>query len=77
VDVRLGDAQRVRQLRETEVLTAIIAYEELGDGRLGKVEQSPFYPEGGGQVSDTASSRTSRARGPARRGYAATGDDRC
>jgi alanyl-tRNA synthetase len=37
----------------TEVLTAIIAYEELGDGRFqAKLEQSPFYPEGGGQVSD-------------------------
>jgi alanyl-tRNA synthetase len=38
---------------KTEVLTAIIAYEELGDGRFqAKLEQSPFYPEGGGQVSD-------------------------
>src|SRR6266498_3376179 len=38
---------------KTEVLTAILAYEELGDGRFqAKLEQSPFYPEGGGQVSD-------------------------
>src|SRR5919199_6222677 len=37
----------------TDVLTAILAYEELGDGTFqAKLEQSPFYPEGGGQVSD-------------------------
>src|SRR5919201_2270197 len=37
----------------TEVLTAIVAYEELGDGTFqAKLERSPFYPEGGGQVSD-------------------------
>jgi alanyl-tRNA synthetase len=36
-----------------EVLTAIVAYEELGDGTFqAKLERSPFYPEGGGQVSD-------------------------
>jgi alanyl-tRNA synthetase len=39
---------------KTDVLTAIIAYAELGDGTFqAKLEQSPFYPEGGGQVSDT------------------------
>ena len=38
---------------KTEVLTAILAYEELGEGRFqAKLEQSPFYPEGGGQVTD-------------------------
>ena len=38
---------------KTEVLTAIVAYEDLGDGRFqAKLEQSPFYPDGGGQVSD-------------------------
>src|SRR5439155_617632 len=38
----------------TEVLTAILAYEDLGDGRFqAKLERSPFYPEGGGQVSDS------------------------
>jgi alanyl-tRNA synthetase len=38
---------------KTEVLTAIIAYEELDDGRFqAKLEQSPFYAEGGGQISD-------------------------
>ena len=37
----------------TEVLTAIIAFEDLGDGTFqAKLERSPFYPEGGGQVSD-------------------------
>src|SRR5947199_6229411 len=38
---------------KTEVLTAIVGYEDLGDGRFqAKLEQSPFYPEGGGQVTD-------------------------
>jgi alanyl-tRNA synthetase len=37
----------------TEVLTAILAYQDLGDGTFqAKLERSPFYPEGGGQVSD-------------------------
>jgi len=37
----------------TEVLTAIVAYEALDDGTFqAKLERSPFYPEGGGQVSD-------------------------
>jgi alanyl-tRNA synthetase len=37
----------------TEVLTAIVAYQDLGDGTFqAKLERSPFYPEGGGQVSD-------------------------
>jgi alanyl-tRNA synthetase len=37
----------------TEVLTAILALEELEDGRFGaKLERSPFYPAGGGQVTD-------------------------
>ena len=39
---------------KTDVLTAILAYEDLGDGRFqAKLEQSPFYAAGGGQVSDT------------------------
>ena len=39
---------------QTEVLTAIIALNDLGDGRFeAKLERSPFYPSGGGQVSDT------------------------
>jgi alanyl-tRNA synthetase len=38
----------------TEVLTAITALNELPDGQFeAKLERSPFYPEGGGQVSDT------------------------
>jgi alanyl-tRNA synthetase len=38
---------------KTEVLTAISALNELEDGRFeAKLHESPFYPEGGGQVSD-------------------------
>jgi alanyl-tRNA synthetase len=38
---------------QTEVLTAIVALNELGDGRFeAKLERSPFYPSGGGQVTD-------------------------
>ena len=37
----------------TDVDTRVTAMEELGDGTaLLKLERSPFYPEGGGQVSD-------------------------
>jgi alanyl-tRNA synthetase len=37
----------------TDVLTAILAHEDLGDGTFqAKLERSPFYPEGGGQVTD-------------------------
>jgi len=55
VDVRVTSGVRSEFVgyEQTEVLTAIIAYEDLGDGRFqAKLEQSPFYPEGGGQVSD-------------------------
>jgi alanyl-tRNA synthetase len=39
---------------KTEVLTALAAREELEGGRFeAKLFESPFYPEGGGQVSDT------------------------
>ena len=38
---------------KTEVLTQIGALEGLGDGLfLAKLRESPFYPEGGGQVTD-------------------------
>jgi len=38
---------------KTEALTQIGALEDLGDGTfLAKLRESPFYPDGGGQVSD-------------------------
>ena len=55
VDVRLKAEARSEFVgyEKTDVLTAIIAFEDLGEGRFqAKLEQSPFYPEGGGQVSD-------------------------
>jgi alanyl-tRNA synthetase len=61
-----GEAQRAAQFAleagfasefvgyaKTDVLTQIGALEELGDGRfLAKLRESPFYPAGGGQVTD-------------------------
>jgi alanyl-tRNA synthetase len=39
---------------KTDVLTQLGAFEELDDGLfLAKLRESPFYPAGGGQVSDT------------------------
>jgi len=68
VDVRItGSAPRSEFVgyERTDVLTAIIAYEDLGDGTFqAKLEASPFYPAGGGQVSDTGyiEDEESRAR---------------
>jgi alanyl-tRNA synthetase len=56
VDVRVSSDVRSEFVgyEDTDVLTAIVAYEDLGDGRFqAKLERSPFYAEGGGQVSDS------------------------
>jgi alanyl-tRNA synthetase len=56
VDVRFPNAVRTDFVgyERTEVLTAITAYADLGEGLFQiKLEQSPFYPSGGGQVADT------------------------
>jgi len=54
VEVRVtGPRTEFVGYERTDVLTAILAYADLGDGTFqAKLEQSPFYPEGGGQVSD-------------------------
>ncbi|HEX3055335.1 MAG TPA: alanine--tRNA ligase [Gaiellaceae bacterium] len=55
VDVRFPGAPRTEFVgyERTEVPTAIVAYADLGDGLFqAKLERSPFYPAGGGQVSD-------------------------
>jgi alanyl-tRNA synthetase len=50
---------------KTEVLTQIGALEELGDGRfLAKLRESPFYPDGGGQVSDVGFIELDGSHGP-------------
>jgi alanyl-tRNA synthetase len=51
--VRAGFASEFVGYEKTEVLTQVGALEELEDGLfLAKLRESPFYPEGGGQVSD-------------------------
>jgi alanyl-tRNA synthetase len=54
VEVRVtGPRSEFVGYERTDVLTAILAYADLGEGTFqAKLEQSPFYPEGGGQVSD-------------------------
>jgi alanyl-tRNA synthetase len=55
IDVRFPNAPKTEFVgyERTEVLTAITAYADLGEGLFQvKLEQSPFYPAGGGQVSD-------------------------
>ena len=55
IDVRFPDAPRTEFVgyERTEVRTALTAYADLGDGLFqAKLEQSPFYPAGGGQVAD-------------------------
>jgi alanyl-tRNA synthetase len=54
-EVRLVDTARTEFVgyEATDVLTAIVAYEQLQEGEFqAKLERSPFYPEGGGQVMD-------------------------
>jgi alanyl-tRNA synthetase len=56
VDVRLAGAPRTEFVgyERTEVATAIVSYAGLGDGLFqAKLDRSPFYPAGGGQVADT------------------------
>ena len=50
---RTADPASFVGFHKTAVLTELHAYEELGDGSfLAKLRESPFYPAGGGQVSD-------------------------
>jgi alanyl-tRNA synthetase len=49
---------------KTDVLTQIGALEDLGDGLfLAKLRESPFYPAGGGQVSDRGTIELDDQRG--------------
>jgi alanyl-tRNA synthetase len=50
---RAGFATEFVGFERTDVLTQIGALEDLGDGLfLAKLRESPFYPAGGGQVTD-------------------------
>jgi alanyl-tRNA synthetase len=54
-EVRIGTEAHTEFVgyEKTEVLTTIAALEALEDGLFqAKLHESPFYPEGGGQVSD-------------------------
>jgi len=51
-----GFASRFVGYEKTDVLTQLGALEEVGEGLfLAKLRESPFYPEGGGQVTDRGS----------------------
>ena len=55
VDVRIAGETKSEFVgyEKTEVLTALVAVEDLGEGLFQtKLYESPFYAEGGGQVSD-------------------------
>jgi alanyl-tRNA synthetase len=55
---------------KTEVLTQIGALEELGNGLfLAKLRESPFYPEGGGQVTDAGELLKDGSRATLRAAY--------
>jgi alanyl-tRNA synthetase len=50
---RAADPTTFVGFHKTDVLTELHALEDLGDGTfLAKLRDSPFYPAGGGQVSD-------------------------
>jgi alanyl-tRNA synthetase len=61
---------------KTDVLTQIGALEELGDGLfLAKLRESPFYPAGGGQVTDAGVlEKEGGARAELREAYRFDGD---
>ena len=50
---RASDATTFVGYHKTDVLTELHAFEDLGDGTfLAKLRESPYYPAGGGQVTD-------------------------
>src|SRR5437764_1890589 len=73
---RAGFRSEFVGFEKTDVLTQIGALEELGDGLfLVKLRESPFYPSGGGQVTDAGwIEREDGARAELREAYRFEGD---
>ena len=58
-----GFETRFRGYEATELETVLRAVESENGRLLAKLEESPFYPEGGGQVSDSGVVETDSGRG--------------
>ncbi|CAA9519598.1 MAG: Alanyl-tRNA synthetase, partial [uncultured Solirubrobacterales bacterium] len=70
-----GFATRFRGYETTELETVVGAFERVDGRMLAKLEESPFYPEGGGQVSDTGFLELPSGARPRVGGVFRVGDD--
>jgi alanyl-tRNA synthetase len=70
-----GVETRFRGYEATEVETIVAAAEPADDRLLAKLEESPFYPEGGGQVSDEGYVELASGSRPRVTGVFRLGDD--